>query len=109
MCGRKHAGWPAGVRRLACQRGSDRADDSAAPEVGCRAPSSRGRCKHAFAAALMVVVVTAIGLVGPTFQAAAANPAGTVIATYRARIPELMAEQRIPGLAVAIVDRDRAL
>jgi CubicO group peptidase (beta-lactamase class C family) len=74
-----------------------------APFLSC------GRRKRAVAAAFIVVVVTAIGLVGPTSRAVAANPAATVIATYRARIPELMAEQHIPGLAVAIVDRNRAL
>ena len=42
-------------------------------------------------------------------RALAANPAATVIAKYRARIPELMAEQGIPGLAVALVDADRTL
>jgi CubicO group peptidase (beta-lactamase class C family) len=35
--------------------------------------------------------------------------AGTVIARYRERIPELMAEQGIPGLAVALVDKDQPL
>jgi CubicO group peptidase (beta-lactamase class C family) len=35
--------------------------------------------------------------------------AATVIARYRARIPELMAEQGIPGLAVALVGADRTL
>jgi CubicO group peptidase (beta-lactamase class C family) len=35
--------------------------------------------------------------------------AATVIARYRARVPELMAEQGIPGLAVALVDKDQAL
>jgi CubicO group peptidase (beta-lactamase class C family) len=39
----------------------------------------------------------------------AADPAATVIATYQARIPELMAEQDILGLAVALVDGDRVL
>ena len=32
-----------------------------------------------------------------------------MIATYRQRIPELMAEQDVPGLAIAVVDRDRVL
>jgi CubicO group peptidase (beta-lactamase class C family) len=35
--------------------------------------------------------------------------AATVVAKYRQRIPELMAEQGIPGLAVALVDKDRPL
>jgi CubicO group peptidase (beta-lactamase class C family) len=32
-----------------------------------------------------------------------------VVAAYRARIPQLMADQDVPGLAVALVDRDRVL
>lgn len=32
-----------------------------------------------------------------------------MIATYRERIPELMAEQDVPGLAIAVIDRDRVL
>ena len=40
----------------------------------------------------------------------AAEPAATVIARVpRARIPQLMAEQGIPGLAVALVDKDQVL
>ena len=41
--------------------------------------------------------------------AAAAGDAASVIAEYQARIPELMAEQDIPGLAVALVDGDQVL
>jgi CubicO group peptidase (beta-lactamase class C family) len=37
------------------------------------------------------------------------DPAAAVIARYRERIPQLMAEQGIPGLAVALVDRDKVL
>jgi CubicO group peptidase (beta-lactamase class C family) len=37
------------------------------------------------------------------------DAAATVIARYRERIPQLMAEQEIPGLAVALVRRDRIL
>ena len=44
-----------------------------------------------------------------TQQVGAADPAPSVIAEYRARIPELMAEQGIPGLAVALVDADQPL
>jgi CubicO group peptidase (beta-lactamase class C family) len=40
---------------------------------------------------------------------AADDAAATVVATYRQRIPELMAEQGIPGLAVALVDKDRTV
>jgi CubicO group peptidase (beta-lactamase class C family) len=37
------------------------------------------------------------------------DAAATVIARYRARIPDLMAEQGVPGLAVALVDKDQTL
>jgi CubicO group peptidase (beta-lactamase class C family) len=37
------------------------------------------------------------------------GPAATVIAAYQARIPAVMAEQGIPGLAVALVDGDQAI
>ena len=41
--------------------------------------------------------------------ARAADDAASVIAKYEQRIPELMAEQNVPGLAVALVDGDRVL
>ena len=59
--------------------------------------------------ALAFSLGTSIGPFDSTSRAVAANPAATVIAKYRARIPELMAEQGVPGLAVALVDRDHAL
>jgi CubicO group peptidase (beta-lactamase class C family) len=40
---------------------------------------------------------------------AASVDAASVIAKYQQRIPELMAEQDVPGLAVALVDGDRVL
>ncbi len=43
------------------------------------------------------------------FTTPAADPAANVIAKYQSRIPELMAEQDIPGLAVALVDGDRVV
>jgi CubicO group peptidase (beta-lactamase class C family) len=46
---------------------------------------------------------------GSSSQVGAADPATSVIAKYRTLIPELMAEQRIPGLAVALVSADQAL
>ncbi|MBI3749849.1 MAG: beta-lactamase family protein [Chloroflexi bacterium] len=52
---------------------------------------------------------------GVVVAAVAATPvvdtggAAGIIATYQRRIPELMAEQDIPGLAVALVDGDRVL
>ncbi len=39
----------------------------------------------------------------------AATDAANVIAKYQAHIPELMAEQDVPGLAVALVDGDQVL
>ncbi|GAB3448243.1 hypothetical protein GCM10027517_33120 [Phycicoccus ginsengisoli] len=47
---------------------------------------------------------TAAGSRGPSASGVAA-----VIEAYRTRIPQLMAEQHVPGLAVALVDRDRVL
>jgi CubicO group peptidase (beta-lactamase class C family) len=37
------------------------------------------------------------------------DPVATVVARYRERIPELMAAQHVPGLAVALVDGKRSL
>lgn len=69
----------------------------------------RGWVTRAAVAALVFSLATAIGPPGSTGRAVAADAAATVIARYRARIPELMAEQGIPGLAVALVDADRTL
>ena len=69
----------------------------------------RGRFTLAVGAAFAFLLATSIGPLDSTPRAVAANPAATVIATYRARIPELMAEQGVPGLAVALVDADRTL
>jgi CubicO group peptidase (beta-lactamase class C family) len=62
------------------------------------------------------VMAFALGLaasllpVGPASAAASGDDVvANVIATYRQRIPELMAEQDVPGLAIAVVDRDRVL
>jgi CubicO group peptidase (beta-lactamase class C family) len=64
----------------------------------------------------LAVIAFALGLVAsllPVGQASAAAPGddavANMIATYRERIPELMTEQDVPGLAVAVVDRDRVL
>lgn len=59
--------------------------------------------------ALAFSLASSIGPLGSTPQAVAANPAATVIASYRARIPQLMREQGVPGLAVALVDKDQTL
>jgi CubicO group peptidase (beta-lactamase class C family) len=39
----------------------------------------------------------------------AADSAAAVIAKYQVKIPELMAEQNVPGVAVALVDGDQVL
>ena len=66
----------------------------------------------------LVTLVTVAGIgVGTTSGASldtthrvlARDAAATVIARYRARIPDLMAEQGIPGLAVTLVDKDETL
>jgi CubicO group peptidase (beta-lactamase class C family) len=77
-----------------------------------QATASRRPCERAalvVVAALAFSLGTSIGPLDSTPRAVAANPAATVIARYRAQIPQLMAEQGIPGLAVALVDRDQAL
>jgi CubicO group peptidase (beta-lactamase class C family) len=63
----------------------------------------------AVAAALAFWLAVPMMPVGSRQEALAADPAATVIARYRTRIPGLMAEQDIPGLAVALVDADEAL
>ena len=65
--------------------------------------------RGAAAAGLLFGLATSIVLLGSAPPASAADAAVTVIARYRQRIPELMAEQGVPGLAVALVDGDRAL
>ena len=68
-----------------------------------------GRFTLGVGVAFTFVLATSLGPVDATPRAVAANPAAPVIATYRARIPELMADQGVPGLAVALVDADRTL
>jgi CubicO group peptidase (beta-lactamase class C family) len=48
-------------------------------------------------------------VLGAAREVRAVNAADTVIARYRARIPELMADQGVDGLAVALVDAERPL
>lgn len=57
----------------------------------------------------VLLTTTSHGAAAVTAPAADDDGGAAVIATYRARIPELMAEQGIPGLAVALVDVDKAL
>jgi CubicO group peptidase (beta-lactamase class C family) len=63
----------------------------------------------AVGAGAVLSLATSSAPLGATHQARADGPAATVIAKYRARIPGLMAEQEIPGLAVALVDNDQPL
>ena len=65
--------------------------------------------RWAVAAGLLLGFATSIVPVGSVPPASAADVAATVIARYRQRIPELMAQQGVPGLAVTLVDGDRAL
>ena len=69
-------------------------------------------------AVLLLVCLAAAGIGVGSFSSASPasrhpeqldGAASTVVARYRVRIPELMAEQGIPGLAVALVDEDRPL
>jgi CubicO group peptidase (beta-lactamase class C family) len=52
---------------------------------------------------------SSIAPVDSTHRGLADDAAATVVAKYRERIPELMAEQGVPGLAVALVDREQPL
>lgn len=74
-----------------------------------RAACLRRWTAAAVAAALMISVLIPTSPFDAAQRVRAADPAPSVIAEYRARIPELMAEQGIPGLAVALVDADQAL
>jgi CubicO group peptidase (beta-lactamase class C family) len=74
------------------------------------------RCLRALALALVSAPVALLltatsGGAGVAFTGPTSQPDGvaTVIATYRARIPGVMARQRIPGLALALVDRQRVV
>ena len=58
-------------------------------------------------AALVFSLATQSAPLASTHRVLGDDAAATVIARYRARIPELMAEQGVPGLAVALVDRDQ--
>lgn len=64
----------------------------------------------------LAVIAFVLGLAASLLQVGPASSAtpgddtvANIVATYRERIPELMAEQDVPGVAVAVVDRDRVL
>ena len=69
---------------------------------------SRGLRRAVVAAMVLGLATTGVAFGSPPVVPAA-DPGTAVISRYRERIPELMAQQGIPGLAVALVDRDRAL
>ena len=71
-------------------------------------PLSRG-VRGAIAAALVIGIATTYVPSASTRPVLAADAAASVIARYRERIPELMDQHGIPGLAVALVDADQAL
>lgn len=83
--------------------------------TGAHPMSYRAHRLHRWVLWLLVGLVAAAG--GTSVSAPLATTPGvgengaaaTVIARYRTRIPDLMAEQDVPGLAVALVDRDRTL
>ena len=74
-----------------------------------RSRRASGRVPVALIAALALWLVVPMMPFGQGSEVLAADPAATVIARYRTRIPELMAAQDLPGLAVALVDADEAL
>ncbi|HEY0904875.1 MAG TPA: serine hydrolase domain-containing protein [Marmoricola sp.] len=59
--------------------------------------------------AVALGVVASLVAIGPASSAAGEDAVSSMIATYSERIPELMADQDVPGLAIAVVDRDRVL
>jgi CubicO group peptidase (beta-lactamase class C family) len=71
------------------------------------------RCRSICAAVAAAVVVLGAGLSDGTAAVAAPSTesegVAAVIASYQARIPALMDQQQIPGLALALVDGDRVL
>jgi CubicO group peptidase (beta-lactamase class C family) len=65
-----------------------------------------GRAVSGFTVAVGLVLVSTASVVPLEPAPDAAAP---VVARYKDRIPQLMAEQGLPGLAVALVDGDRTL
>ena len=80
--------------------------------MGSRRVMSSARPRAAMPRAVVgIVLLIAVSIVsfGPARSASRADAVVDVIGRYRERIPELMAEQQIPGLAVALVDADEVL
>lgn len=71
--------------------------------------------RHGRVARRVVAATSLVGLamtsfvVSPPLPAVAEDAAATVIARYQEQIPKLMALHGVPGLAVALVDRNRPL
>ena len=58
------------------------------------------------AGVLLLLPLDARPAAGPMLKV---DGVGAVIATYQSKIPELMADEHIPGLALALVDGDRVV
>ncbi len=79
------------------------------PKTDEISPRRLRRWSGVVACILVFSFVNPILALGPGRQVLAVDAAVTVIAKYQARSPELMTEQGIPGLAVALVDADQPL
>jgi CubicO group peptidase (beta-lactamase class C family) len=68
-----------------------------------------GRAAAVVVAIGMLLMTTSAGVAAAGAASAQGDGAAEVVAEYRTRIPELMAQEDIPGLAVALVDGDRVV
>ena len=72
--------------------------------------ATRRSARAAVAVTVGVLLATVSGgAAAVAAPAAQRDGVAAVIASYQAKIPELMAQQHIPGLAVALVDGDRVV
>jgi CubicO group peptidase (beta-lactamase class C family) len=71
--------------------------------------ATRRSARAAVAAAVGVLLATSGGAAAVAAPDAPRDGVSAVIASYQARIPEIMAQERIPGLALALVDGDRVV
>lgn len=62
-----------------------------------------------FSGGTSIPTTSSVAPVDSTHRVVADDAAAAVVAKYRERIPELMTEQDVPGLAVALVDKDRTV
>jgi CubicO group peptidase (beta-lactamase class C family) len=72
-------------------------------------PTSCVRLRRRGVLALALLAASLVPAGSASTAAPGDDAVAHVVARYRERIPELMAEQDVPGLAVALVDRDRVL